>query len=151
MNANQVMSRPVTTIGPHDTVEKAASLMLESNSSCLPVLDKHGKLIGILTHTDFGFHRKFFPMADHLYTLMGSWVTPKTLEDVAKEVSKKTVSEVMSHPVVTVQEDATISDVAETMVRNKIHRIPVLKGEEVVGMITRHDFVKLMASDTKGN
>ncbi len=151
MNANQVMSRPVTTIGPHDTVEKAASLMLESNSSCLPVLDKHGKLIGILTHTDFGFHRKFFPMADHLYTLMGSWVTPKTLEDVAKEVSKKTVSEVMSHPVVTVQEDATISDVAETMVRNKIHRIPVLKGEELVGMITRHDFVKLMASDTKGN
>ena len=96
MNANQVMSRPVTTIGPHDTVEKAASLMLESNSSCLPVLDKHGKLIGILTHTDFGFHRKFFPMADHLYTLMGSWVTLKTLEDVAKEVSKKTVSEVMS-------------------------------------------------------
>ena len=151
MNANQVMSRPVTTIGPHDTVEKAASLMLESNSSCLPVLDKHGKLIGILTHTDFGFHRKFFPMADHLYTLMGSWVTPKTLEDVAKEVSKKTVSEVMSHPVVTVQEDATISDVAETMVRNKIHRIPVLKGEELEGMITRHDFVKLMASDTKGN
>ena len=151
MNANQVMSRPVTTIGPHDTVEKAASLLLESNSSCLPVLDKHGKLIGILTHTDFGFHRKFFPMADHLYTLMGSWVTPKTLEDVAKEVSKKTVSEVMSHPVVTVQEDATISDVAETMVRNKIHRIPVLKGEELVGMITRHDFVKLMASDTKGN
>ena len=151
MNANQVMRRPVTTIGPHDTVEKAASLMLESNSSCLPVLDKHGKLIGILTHTDFGFHRKFFPMADHLYTLMGSWVTPKTLEDVAKEVIKKTVSEVMSHPVVTVQEDATISDVAETMVRNKIHRIPVLKGEELVGMITRHAFVKLMASDTKGN
>ena len=151
MNANQVMSRPVTTIGPHDTVEKAASLMLESNSSCLPVLDKHGKLIGILTHTDFGFHRKFFPMADHLYTLMGSWVTLKTLEDVAKEVSKKTVSEVMSHPVVTVQEDATMSDVAETMVRNKIHRIPVLKGEELVGMITRHDFIKLMASDTKRN
>ena len=151
MNANEVMSSPVTTIGPDDTVEKAASLMLASNSSCLPVLDKHGKLIGILTHTDFGFHRKFFPMTDHLYTLMGSWVTPKTLEDVAKEVSKKTVGEVMSHPVVTIQEDATISDVAETMVRNKIHRVPVLRGEELVGMITRHDFIKLMASDNERN
>ena len=123
--------------------------MLASSSSCLPVLDNRGKLIGILTHTDFGFHRKFFPMADHLYTLMGSWVTLKTLEDVAKEVGKKTVGEVMSHPVVTVQEDATISDVAEAMVRNKIHRIPVLRGEELVGMITRHDFIKLMASDNK--
>ena len=149
MNANEVMSSPVTTIGPDDTVEKAASLMLTSSSSCLPVLDNRGKLIGILTHTDFGFHRKFFPMADHLYTLMGSWVTLKTLEDVAKEVSKKSVSEVMSHPVVTVQEDAPISDVAEAMVRNKIHRIPVLRGEELVGMITRHDFIKLMVSANK--
>ena len=149
MNANEVMSSPVTTIGPDDTVEKAASLMLASSSSCLPVLDNRGKLIGILTHTDFGFHRKFFPMADHLYTLMGSWVTLETLEDVAKEVSKKTVSEVMTHPVVTVQEDATISDVAEAMVRNKVHRIPVLKGEELVGMITRHDFIKLMVSGNK--
>ena len=149
MNANEVMSSPVTTIGPDDTVERAASLMLASSSSCLPVLDNRGKLIGILTHTDFGFHRKFFPMADHLYTLMGSWVTLETLEDVAKEVSKKTVSEVMTHPVVTVQEDATISDVAEAMVRNKVHRIPVLKGEELVGMITRHDFIKLMVSGNK--
>ena len=44
--------------------------MLERGTSCLPVLDDRGQLAGILTHTDFGFHHKFLPMANHLYTLM---------------------------------------------------------------------------------
>ena len=113
MNIGDIMTSPVITITADSTVEEAAKLMLERGTSCLPVLDHQEQLVGILTHTDFGFHRKFLPMADHLYTLMGSWVRPETLEEVAKAVSSRRVKEVMSHPVVTVQEDAPVAEAAK--------------------------------------
>ena len=79
MNVRDIMTSPVVTTTANSTVEQAAQLMLERSTSCLPVLDDQGQMVGILTHTDFGFHHKFLPMADHLYTLMGSWVRPDTL------------------------------------------------------------------------
>ena len=85
-------------------------------------------------------------MSDHLYTLMGSWVQPETLVKVASEVSKKTVKEVMSKPVVTVNTDDEVKRVAELMLSENINRIPVLKNGKLVGIVTRHDFVKLMIS-----
>jgi acetoin utilization protein AcuB len=50
--AHQVMTRNVTTISPEDTVEEAAAVFLEMKFSCLPVLEKSGKLVGIITKTD---------------------------------------------------------------------------------------------------
>ena len=147
MNALEIMSSPVTTTTPEATVEEAAHLMVERNTSCLPVLDQQGRLVGILTHTDFGFHRKFLPMASHLYTLMGSWVTPQTLEGVARAVSGRMVKEVMSHPVTTIHEDTPLAEVAELMVRKGINRLPVVRDKELIGIVTRHDFIKLMAAD----
>ena len=144
MNVRDIMSSPVVTIKADATVEEAAQLIVERVTSCLPVLDDQGQLVGILTHTDFGFHRKFLPMAEHLYTLMGSWVRPETLEEVARTVSSRKVKEVMSHPVVTVQEDAPVAEVADLMLRRNINRFPVMRGKELVGIVTRHDFIKLM-------
>ena len=146
MNVDAIMTSPVATITEDSTVWQAARLMLDKSTSCLPVLDKAGELVGIITHTDFGFHRRFLPMSDHLYTLMGSWVQPETLVKVASEVSKKTVKEVMSKPVVTVNTDDEVKRVAELMLSENINRIPVLKYGKLIGIVTRHDFVKLMIS-----
>jgi CBS domain-containing protein len=149
MNVRDIMSSPVTTIKADATVEEAAKLIVEKATSCLPVLDDQGQLVGILTHTDFGFHRRFLPMTNHLYTLMGSWVRPETLEEVARTVSSKKVKEVMSHPAITVQEDAPIAEVADLMLQKNISRVPVVQGKELVGIVTRHDFIKLMIMSTE--
>lgn len=144
MNVEDLMSSPVITIKADASVEEAAQLILERSTSCLPVLADNGELVGILTHTDFGFHRRFLPMANHLYTLMGSWVEPDTLEEVARTVSSKKVRDVMSHPVITVQESTTVSEVAQLMLNKNINRFPVMRGNDLIGIITRHDFIKLM-------
>ncbi len=151
MQAKDIMTSPAITITTDSTVEEAATLMLDRGTSCLPVLDDRGRLAGILTHTDFGFHHKFMPMADHLYTLMGSFVTPETLEQVARDVSRKKVREVMSHPVITIQEDAPVAAVADLMLHRSVSRLPVMRGKEMVGIITRHDFVKLMTAGQAGS
>ncbi len=50
--AHQVMIRKVVTISPEDTIEEAAAAMLEKNISCLPVLERSGAIVGIVTKTD---------------------------------------------------------------------------------------------------
>ncbi|MDE2861423.1 MAG: CBS domain-containing protein [Chloroflexota bacterium] len=147
MNARDIMSRPVVTVTEESTVAEAASLMLKYGTSCLPVVDGSGKLTGIITHSDFGFHRKFLPMSDYLYTLMGSFVRPETLERVSREVSSRRIKEVMSRPVATVDEEDSVAKVADIMISKGFKRIPVTRSRELVGIITRHDLVKLMIQD----
>ena len=151
MLARDIMTSPVVTISEDSTVAEAAALMIERGASCLPVLNRDGQLTGIITHSDFGFHRKFLPMTDHLYTLMGSFVRPETVEMVAREVSARRIRDVMSQPVVTLEEEAPIAKVADLMISKGIHRLPVTRGEELVGIITRHDLVKLMMQNLAGS
>ncbi len=151
MFARDIMTSPVVTITENSTVADAAALMLKHGASCLPVVDSEGKLTGIITHTDFGLHRKFIPMSGQLYTLMGSYVRPETVEMVASEVSARRIGDVMSQPVVTLEEDAPVAEVAELMIRKGINRIPVMRDKEIVGIITRHDLVKLMLQNMPGS
>lgn len=146
MQAQDLMNPSVITIKPDATVGEAARLMLERNTSCLPVVDEPGQLVGILTHTDFGLHPKYQPLAENVYSLLGSSTTPQHIEAVSRKVSSKLVKDVMRHPVVTIQEDASIEEVTVLMLRQEIHRLPVMQGSQLVGVITSHDFLKLIAS-----
>ena len=82
---------------------------------------------------------------------MGSFVTPETLEEVARDVSRKKVRDVMSHPVITIQEEAPVAAVADLMLQRSVSRLPVMRGKEMIGIITRHDFVKLMTVGQVGS
>jgi CBS domain-containing protein len=146
MQARDLMCASVITIRPDAMVGEAARLMLERNISCLPVVDDQDQLVGILTHTDFGLHPKYQPLAENLYSLLGSSTTPHHIEEVSRKVSSRLVKDVMRHPVITVQEDASIEEVTQLMLRQEIHRLPVMQGSQLVGIITRHDFLKLFAS-----
>lgn len=146
MKAKDIMAAPVVTIGPKATVGEAAQKMLDNKISCLPVVNEEGRLVGMLTHSDFGLHRKFMPLADNLYTLFGSWASPETIEQAVKAVSSKSVESVMVHPVVTVGEDDSIAKVAEVMAHKGVNRVPVMRDHQVIGIITRHDLLKLIGS-----
>ena len=146
MKARDLMGSPAITISADGTVGDAADLMLGHNVSCLPVLDAEGRLVGILTHADFGLHHKFFGHANNLFTLMGAWATPATIEQVSREVRRRGLREVMSHPVTSVSEDDDVAEVVATMLRHKVHRVPVMRGQEIVGVVSRHDLLKLMAA-----
>ena len=145
MLARDLMSGDVRTISPDATVGDAARLMLEHNVSCLPVVNDENRLVGILTHTDFGLHPRFVPLADNVYTLLGSATTPAHVAEVAQTVSRLLIKDVMHRPVTTVAEDDSSVDVVQLMLRRGIHRVPVMRGQDLVGIITRHDFLKLFS------
>ncbi len=146
MQAKDLMTAPAVTINDEATVADAARLLLERNLSCLPVVDRRGTLVGMLTHSDFGLHHKFMPLAGNLYTLLDSWADPDHLEEASLEAKIKKVREVMTQPVTTVQEDAPIAEIAHLMVDKGIHRFPIMRGDELVGIVTRHDLLKLLVN-----
>ena len=104
--------------------------------------------MGIITHSDFELHHKFLPLADtNLFTLLGSWASPETMEEVARKVRGRHVKDVMSHPVETIQEEASLAQVAELMLGKSVHRLPVMRGTELVGIISRHDLLKMVLAE----
>ncbi|MBI4311300.1 MAG: CBS domain-containing protein [Chloroflexi bacterium] len=147
MRAKDIMNSPVVTVRPDDTVQEAARLMLQHEVSCLVVVDEKRHVAGILTHSDFGLHRKLVPLADNLYQMLGSWADPKTVEDIAHKVAVRRVKDVMTREVEVVSEDEPVGAVVEKMLRRQVNRLPVVRDKELVGIITRHDLLKLIAAD----
>ena len=114
MKARELMTSPVLTLSPESTLGEAAEIMLKKRSSALPVMEA-GKVVGILSHTDYTPQHPVHPMANNLVEVLGELVAGGHLEDVA-----------------------------ETMLRNHAHRLPVMRGKEMVGIVSRHDLLKLV-------
>ena len=70
------------------------------------------------------------------------------MEEIYHDIKSRKISEVMSHPVSTVEESTPVTEVVETMLRDHVNRVPVMRAKTVVGIITRHDLLKLISMDT---
>jgi len=117
-SVKDIMTKKVATIESGKTIYNAAQLMAEKNLGCLIVVVK-GFPVGIITEKDI-VHRV-----------------------VAKRAQTDTkLAEVMTKTLITVEPDTSIREAARMMSANKIHRIPVLKENKLVGIVAASDFVR---------
>ena len=143
MNADEIMSFPVQTVRADATVVDAANIMLDRNISALPVVNDRDHLVGIMSHSNFFLHPIRDPgMHGTVFELFGKVVTEGNLNRLAEMLAQVPVSTVMSTPVVTIQEDTHIEDIVRIMEQRRLKRLPVVRGDEIVGMVTRHDFLR---------
>lgn len=145
MRAEDVMTRDVIAVDPDATVLEAARVMLEHRISGLPVIDKQHKLVGVLSEGDFLRRRETKTerrRSRWLEFLMG----PGRIAAEYSHTHGSKVSEVMTTDVQTVKETAALEDVVELMERKRIKRVPVVRGTEVVGIITRSNLMQAMVS-----
>jgi CBS domain-containing protein len=144
MRAHQIMTRQVITVTADAPILEAANSMLQNHVSGLPVVDEAGKLVGIVSQGDFirraeiGTERK-----------RGRWlkflVGPvKAATDFVHERGRK-VSEVMTPNPWTITEDTLLEDVVQLMEHNNIKRLPVLRGDRLVGIVTRSNLLQAVA------
>jgi CBS domain-containing protein len=146
MNVSEIMSEPVISIGVDTSLQEAASLMLEHGFGCLPVVDSEGKLAGILTESSFTAKEKGVPFSTfRAPQLLGKWLSEADVEKIYSEARETRVSEVMTSPVVTMEEDDPINKAVELMLRHDINRIPVVRDDVPVGVVARHDLLRLLA------
>ena len=145
MKAKDVMTRTIISVDPNATVLQAARLMLQHHISGLPVINEAGQLVGILSEGDFLRRRETDTQRQRprwLEFLMG----PGRIADDYTHSHGTKVSEVMTAEVRTVVEDASLEEVVELMERHRIKRVPVVRGREVVGIISRANIMHGMVS-----
>lgn len=130
MLVHERMSRNPYTITADMPVEEALKKMREVHVRRFPVLDKSGKLVGIVSEKDL------------LYA-SPSPATSLSIYEMHYLLSKLTVSQVMVKDVVTVTEDTPVEDAARIMTDRKIGSLPVVREGQLVGIITETDLFKL--------
>jgi CBS domain-containing protein len=145
MKAGDVMTRAVISADPDATVLQAARYMLQHHISGLPVIDKTGKLVGVLSEGDFLRRRETQTerrRSRWLEFLMG----PGKIAAEYTHSHGSKVSEVMTSELYTVGENTSLEDIVELMERRRIKRVPVLRGNKVVGIVTRSNLMHAMVS-----
>ena len=143
MNASDVMTREILSVGPDTTVAEAIRTMLDNRISGLPVIDEAGRLVGILTEGDLmrrgetGTERQ---RPRWLEILMG----PGRLAGEYVRTYGRKVDGIMTRDVVSVTPDTPLKEVVELMERRRIKRMPVLDGDVLVGILSRADLLRAL-------
>src|SRR5262249_6910187 len=145
MRAHQIMTRSVVTVTPDTSILDAANVMLQRHVSGLPVVDATGKLVGIVSEGDFirrgeiGTGRK---RARWLRFILGPG---QSASDFVREQGRK-VSDVMTKSPLTINEDTSLAEIVELMEKNNVKRLPVTRGDKVVGIVSRANLLQAVAS-----
>jgi len=145
MNAEHIMTRDVISIDPDSTVLQAARLMLQHHISGLPVIDKNGNLVGVLSEGDF-LRRSETRTERHRSRWLEFLMGPGRMAAEYTHSHGSKVSEVMTTDVQTVDEVTPIEDIVELLERRRIKRVPVVCGGQVVGIVTRSNLMRAMVS-----
>lgn len=120
MRASDIMTRPVITVGPDDTVRDAAHLLVEHGFAGLPVVDDDERVIGVITEAD----------------VLAASSTGSSIDGP--------VAELMSRPVEVVAPDADGNEVVRRMLDGRLRCMPVVQHGELIGVISRRDLLRPM-------
>jgi CBS domain-containing protein len=144
--AREIMTPDPTTVDPNASVTDAAHIMVDQHISALPVVQA-GELIGVVSEGDLIMSdvRLQFPTYIHLLDgfIMYPPSTARFEHELKKAVAAK-VRDVMTTEPITVQVSASLEDVATVLVDGKVSQLPVLDGDELVGIITKSDVIRSM-------
>lgn len=131
MLVKERMSQPVISAPPDMPIQDAANLLRENEIRRVPVVSDRGRLVGIISESD-------------LLHASPSDATSLSVWELNYLLSKVTLEDIMSAPVVTIEADASIREAASIMVNKKIGGIPIMDGDNVVGIITETDLFKVL-------
>ena len=137
MRVKNRMTRAPITVQPKTTYNEALRLIEQNNIHHLPVLNKKGELIGIVTQHD-------------MLEAEPSRVSTLSIFEIASLLDKVTMDQIMSQPVKAIQSDCSISEAAHFMLEEDVGCLPVIEEGKMVGIITDNDIFKTFVEVTGG-
>ena len=139
LEAKDIMTTDVVSVRPDTSVKHVARIMRDRRISGLPVLDDEGKLAGIITEGDLmrrtELCSEFLP---------GANLPGDNAEAYIKGHSWR-VGDVMTAPVITASETDSIPTLAALLTQHGIKRVPILRGDLLVGVVSRADLLWAIA------
>lgn len=144
MQARDVMTKDVVTVGPDTTVGDIAALLVTHRIGAVPVVSGDRKLIGIVSQTDL-VHRSETGTEKRRKWWLEAFADPdaKAREYVKSHGHK--AQEVMTRLIVSVSEGASLAEVADVLDTHRIRQVPVVSDGRLAGMISRADLVRALA------
>jgi CBS domain-containing protein len=147
--ASEIMSSPVATITADKAVSEAAKIMLDKNVGSLVVVDDSGKFVGLLSESKYLPEETVMPfLRRSVLRVLGSELgDPENIEEVIRATRNTSVGDAMREGASTVAPDTHLAEVTKLMVDGESHHITVLEDGKPVGMISRHDLLRLFATN----
>ncbi len=150
--AGDIMTTNVVTIAPSESVAEAVRLICDRGISGLPVVDGDGKLVGIVSKTDLIAH-EYEAQFDRMYevdlkAIFGSMDMTAAVSTgpglAGSDQEGARVENIMKRSVVTASCDTSLTEIAGLMQKNNIHRIVIIDGGKVAGIVTSMDLLKFI-------
>lgn len=141
MRVHELMTEKVVTIGPGAPIKDVARLLVDNGISGLPVCDVRGRVLGVVSEGDI-LYKEHDPAEGHHRAPLG-WViegTPNQRGCIKAKAA--TASEAMSSPAITIAPYESVAEAARMMSEHGVNRLPVVKDEQLVGIVTRADLVR---------
>lgn len=147
LKARDVMTTEVVTVDPGTPVADIARLLIEHRISAVPVVDASGEPIGIVSEgdligrdTDERVERRDWWLE---ILAEGETLSGELLAGIAPD--ERTARDIKTAPVICVDEDSDLADIARLLVTHRIKRAPVLRDNRIVGIVSRADLVRALA------
>lgn len=162
VSVESIMRKKVPVVGPDDTVGTVAAMMVKSEVPGVLVVDD-GELLGIITESDIVTRKAEVDVPETVsffggYFQAGKFRLPwnrETRDDASdfdheiRRVLATTARDLMTSPVINIDKDATVLDLATIMIDHNVNPVPVVTDDnKIVGIVSRKDLVKLIASET---
>ncbi len=128
------MSQPVLSVSPDASLEEAYDVMVEGRISSLPVLDRDRLVVGLISRSDL--------------LRVGRQEAGSRPEAQVLTLPERTVSDEMTHEVLTVSPEMTLEVAAKLMVKNRVHRVVVTEDGKARGVLSTRDLMRVI--DEKG-
>lgn len=148
--ARDIMTRDVVTVRKGTSIEEAMRLMAEHQVSGLPVVDIDGCLVGIITESDVLLKGMHAPSERRAHPTGLFAPQPDGVDEAYRRAQSECVEEAMTRKVVVFMEDSLVVDIARAMAERAINRVPIVDGCKVVGIVSRRDVIRAMATAANG-
>jgi CBS domain-containing protein len=146
MQARDIMTTWVVTVGPDEPVTGIARTLTDHHISAVPVVGENGALLGIVSEGDLLRRPEIGTEKRAGLWWLNLWSDPSDLADDFTKAHGRTARDVMTAPAISVGPEAPLSEIAETLERNHIKRVPIVEGGRVVGLISRANIIREIAS-----
>lgn len=148
MQVREIMSSPAVTVEPETKIPEIARLMREHQISSVPVVDVQGQLLGLITELDL--IERNAPLREPRYLAVLSGLIPVSLDeyrdykDQVRHVLATNAQELMTTEAPVIDPNADLDEVMDVMRDPANMSLPVVEGNQVVGIITRTDLVRVI-------
>jgi CBS domain-containing protein len=147
MKARDVMNSAVVAVRPDTPIDDIAKTLREHRISAVPVIDEAGSPLGMVSEGDLIGRDEAGREArlDWWLTLLaeGETLNPEFLASIHSP--ERRARDVMTAPLVTIDEETEIDEIARLLTAHRIKRVPVLRDGRIVGIVSRADLVRVLA------